>query len=57
MSLKNKFADVRALRGRDIRTYTRTGYAKYLRVHKECSRTFYVRLTTRYLMQPVFPIS
>ena len=56
MSLKNKFADVRALRGRDIRTYTRTGYAKYLRVHKEWSRTFYVRLTTRYLMQPVFPM-
>jgi len=45
MSLKNKFADVRALRGRDIRTYTRTGYAKYLRVHKECSRTFYVPTT------------
>ena len=44
----NKFADVRALRGR-IRTYTETGYAKYLRVHKECSRTFYV-LTTKYLM-------
>ena len=46
MYLRDKFADVRALRGRDLRTYSDTGYAKYLRVHKECSRTFYVRLTS-----------
>ena len=46
MSLWDKFANVRAFAWTRYRTYTETGYGKYLRVHKECSHTFYVRLTS-----------